>query len=593
MSQAKTPPKREEGRPAACGFCLGARRCFCVRLFALRRTLGWGPVLALGGVLSSLSGCRAEDGRARVVHGTESAVAVTAPAPPPVAPSSTLTEPDCGARLARVRALPGHAPSALGVAERASLLAQVKATPVVFLERPVSASTDPVVRYWRRALARSELPGRVLARLYRGFRRFPGFLREVLLTDGYLYAETPALGATLAEGVTPGALFREPRIVIERGSASLHAELDALGVYRYADGPERGKLARLVLFDRVRAEGTPSLRARHVDLEPLRSELGFDAMTLEHVTPEGIVALAHYGEIAVPTLLSARGAELELTCEAPGAALPELRARRAAALARERALAHVRDAIRAAVAESLPFDEPKTEFGQQDGKLRQQWREAYFRGASHYDFNGDTYAVFDRSGRPFVPEVCIDFIVDSFERAGGAWYAPSTAPRARFAGRIDFDGTGMLNRRNVEEFIALARRRPDWFELRPTPPAEQVPFKWRERFFASLFRHRAEYRPGDIVVILGERDDEKLHYHSFFVFDADPVTAMPTLVAANSGRPRVRAWAAEMTSAPKRSIFARVRPRASFLEQTLEGSGPGAPRPLTAEAEPLRSAAPP
>jgi hypothetical protein len=545
-------------------------------------------VLALGTLLSLCSGCRAERERAAVAHGTGR---TTTPAAAHHAPVPLVE--DCSSRLAQVRALAGHAPSELPEAERAALLAHVKATPVVFLERPLPASTDPVVRYWRRALTRSELPGRVLARLYHGFRRFPGFLRDVLLTDGYLYAETPALGATLAEGVTPGVLFREPRIVIERGAVSLHAELDSVSVYRYADGPERGKPARLVLFDRVRADGTPSPSPRHVDLEPLRAALGFDAMTLEHVTPEGVVALAHYGEIAVPTLLRTRGAALELACEAPGAASAALRAERALALARERALQRVRDAICAGVDENLPFDEPKTEFGQQDGKLRQEWRQAYFRGASHYDFNGDTYAVFDAAGRPFVPEVCIDFIVDSFERAGGAWYAPSSAPRAHFAGRVDFDGTGMLNRRNVEEFIALARRRSEWFELRPTPPEEQVPFKWRDRFFASLFQHRAEYRPGDIVVILGERDDAKLHYHSFFVFDADPVTAMPTLVAGNSGRPRVRAWAAEMTSAPKRSIFARVRPRAPFLAQTLEGSGPGAPRPLTAKAEPLRSPAPP
>jgi hypothetical protein len=550
-------------------------------------------VLALASLLS-LAGCRERAG-APVPAPTLSAAssATTGADAQRTLTVAPVIEADCSTRLARVRALAGHAPSDLPPPARAALLAQVKATPVVFLERPLPASSDAVARYWRRELTRSENPGRVLARLYHGFRRFPAFLRDVLLTDGYLYAETPALGATLAEGVTPGVLFREPRIVLERGAATLHAELDSQGVYRYADGPERGKPARLVLFDRVRADGRAAASPRHVDLEPLRAELGFDAMTLEHVTASGIVALAHYGDIAVPTLLTARGPELELACEAPGAALTALHSYRAAAVARERALSHVRDAIWAGVDESLPFDEPKTEFGQQDGKLRQEWRQAYFRGATHYDFNGDTYAVFDAVGRPFVPEVCIDFIVDSLERAGGAWYASSSAPRAHFSGRIDFDGTGMLNRRNVEEFIALARRRSDWFELRATPPEEQVPFKWRDRFFASLFQRRAEYRPGDVVVILGERDDAKLHYHSFFVFDADPVTAMPTLVAGNSGRPRVRAWAAEMTSAPKRSIFARVRPRAPFLAQTLEGSGRGTSRPLTAKAEPLRSPAPP
>jgi hypothetical protein len=476
---------------------------------------------------------------------------------------------------------------------RAALLAQVKATPVVFLEHPRPTSSDPVVRQWRAELARSATPGRVLARLLHRFRQFPAFLRDVLLTDGYVYATEPALAATLAEGVTPGMLFRERRIVIERGAARITAENDEQGGYRYLDGPELGKPARLVLFDRVFSEGASLGPPLHVDLEPLRDELSFDTLELEQVNAAGILARARYGERVVPTLLARRGATLARACEAPGPFAAELSSLRTARARRQRAFERLRQAILDGVDESLPFDEPRTEFGQQDGKLRQEWRQAYFQGASHYAFNGDEYRVFDAAGRPFVPEVCIDFIVDSLERAGGAWYAGAGVRPAHFAGSIDFDATDVLNRRNVEEFLALARRRTDWFDLRPTPPEEQIPFKWRERFFATLFARRAEYQAGDIVVILGERDDEKLHYHSFFVFDTDPVTGMPTMVAGNSGRPRVRAWASEMASAPKRSIFARVRLRSSFLEQTLAAPPTGTPRPLTAKAEPLRSPATP
>jgi hypothetical protein len=477
--------------------------------------------------------------------------------------------------------------------ERAALLAQVKATPVLFLERPVAASTDPVVRQWRRELAASDVPGRVLARLIHRFRQYPAFLRDVLLTEGYVYATTTALAATLAEGLTPGLLFREHHVVIERGATRIVAENGDDGVYRYLDGPERGKAARLVLFDRIFVEGTTPAPPHHVDLEPLRDELLFDTLELERVTADGIVAHARYGEHAVPTLLTRRGTTLARECEAPGPNAAELVSLRDARERRQRAFVRLRAAILEGVDENLPFDEPRTEYGQQDGKLRQEWRQAYFQRAAHYDFNGDTYRVFDGAGRPFVPEVCIDFIVDSLERAGGAWYAGAGESPAHAKGSIDFDGTGMLNRRNVEEFLALAHRRTDWFDLRPTPPEEQIPFKWRDRFFATLFEHRAEYQAGDIVVILGERADEKLHYHSFFVFDTDPVTGMPTLVAGNSGRPRVRAWASEMASAPKRSVFARVRPRSSFLEQTLAAPPGAAPRPLTAKAEPLRSPATP
>jgi hypothetical protein len=82
--------------------------------------------------------------------------------------------------------------------------------------------------------------------------------------------------------------------------------------------------------------------------------------------------------------------------------------------------------------------------------------------------------------------------------------------------------------------------------------------------------------PGDVVVILGLRDDDKYHYHSFFVVDADPLTGMPTWVAANSGHPRVRAWAQEMASAPKRSLHARVRPKLEWLEALVADPGPTA-----------------
>jgi hypothetical protein len=48
-----------------------------------------------------------------------------------------------------------------------------------------------------------------------------------------------------------------------------------------------------------------------------------------------------------------------------------------------------------------------------------------------------------------------------------------------------------------------------------------------------------------------------------------------------------------MASAPKRSLFARIRPSLALLEQALPVE-PGAPgKPLTAQAEPLRSPATP
>jgi hypothetical protein len=455
---------------------------------------------------------------------------------------------------------------ALDDAARARLLAEVKATPVVFLKEPRFDGSDAVLAHFRRKLDQSELPGRALSGLRSRFRRNPELLRAVLLTEGYLYATTPALGSALSEGLTPSDLFRDPEIVIERGAVRITARRAADGRYVIVGGPDAGKPARTLLWDRVWAAGAEPGEPLHADARLLLEELRADGLELEHVTDEGIVATLRYGNERVPAVLEAKDGRLERVCEAPPSSAASVAAAKGRAERHLQTLTRLRGVIQEQVAEDLPFDEPKTEFGQEDGRLRQEWRLAYRDGRSRYEYNGDRYAVFDSLGRPKVPQVCIDFVFDTFERLGGSWYGHESAPRARPVGRVDFDALEMENRRNVEEFLALAERRTDLFELRPVPPEERVPLARRDRFFSTLYARRAEYQPGDVIVILGLRDDDKFHYHSFFVVDSDPVTGMPTLVGANSGRPRVRALAVEMATAPKRSLFARVRPRLEWLE---------------------------
>jgi hypothetical protein len=53
------------------------------------------------------------------------------------------------------------------------------------------------------------------------------------------------------------------------------------------------------------------------------------------------------------------------------------------------------------------------------------------------------------------------------------------------------------------------------------------------------------------------------------IVDADPLSGMPTELAGNAGRPRIRSWEGEMQNAPRRSILARIRPRPSWLEALM------------------------
>jgi hypothetical protein len=486
------------------------------------------------------------------------------------------------AELDRASALP--VPAVDGPELRAQLLGRTKAVPVLFVSAPAASQLDPVASRLRQELEAApgyETFGRTVGKV----RSSPAQARAVFLRDGYLYTESPEL-ASLYGSLTLALLFRDPEIEIVRGAEQLAARRLNDGDYEYTSGPEQGRRAKLLLFDRVSAAAAPSPSApRHVDLRALSAELGFDELAVRRVSASGIAVDAVYGAAHAPTLLRIEQGRASLACEVLGAARPAVLLHRAEAARARQVQARLLSTVKEQVDEALPFDEPKTEDGQQDGHLRPEWRNAYLRGSSSYEFNGDRYSVFDSSGRPRPPQVCIDFVLDTFERASGTWWQGRDQPRRRVLGKLSFEESAIENRRSVERFIEFARGHAEQFEVYEPAPEQRVPLRNRQQFFSTLYQQRQQYRRGDVVAILGPRDDEKLHYHSFIIVDTDPVSGMPTELAGNAGRPRIRSWEGEMANAPRRSIFARVRPRQLWLESLL-GRVPGVSADVPVQARP-------
>ena len=481
-------------------------------------------------------------------------------------------EDKCRERIARLRRRPAS-PGAPGFeAIRAGLLARAKAEPVVFVRTPrLDSQLTPEEEYYIQRLARASAPARELRELYPILRRRPEVARAVLLREGYLYAESNGLGMEMVRATKLHHLFESPEIILERGAKRIHA-VRRDGRYVHASGPAEGQPVRLLLFDRVWPSGHPAGPPLHRSLEPAAEASGADRIQIEHLTDDAAVVRLRYGDDWVEAVLGQQGPAFRLECEVVGAARERVRIARKLARRRRRAVTALATTIQVEVAEGLPFDEPRTEEGQQDGNLRPAWRWAYFQGMRRYRFNDDEYPVFDQDGRPRVPQVCIDFIIDTFERTSGTWWLPLGLERQRRVGAFDLQALGIVNRRSVEVFVDFAWAHPEWFDAYDLPSEERIPYYRRDEFFRHLVEHADRYQPGDVVTIHGVREeDDEVHYHSFFVYRSDPVTGMPIWVAANAGRPRIRTFAEEMLSAPRRSIKSRLRPRLEWLEQLVGG----------------------
>lgn len=474
---------------------------------------------------------------------------------------------------------------------RAEILARARSVPVVFHRAPkVPASASQKVRRLRQLLSSEEDPAHAILEVLRQTRGNYEERRAIFLTEGYLYADQVVLALRLSQVLRLDHLFadHEGDLVIERGNETIEVsrsegryflppieEEEPLAKRKHAP-----RLASLLLFDRVRLADQNFGERLHVELGTLQRTLGFSTALVERRTDQGmVVRLATYG-VPSRAILEDRDGSARLACESVEPKnIPNLAQARRNFHLDQRLIDPIVAAAHEMIERRLPFDEPKTEEGQQDGLLRIHFRKAYKSYQSTYEFNGDSYYVFDGYGRPRLPQVCIDFITDAFDWGTGGHWPVRGEKRLYQKGALNFSSLGIENPRSVENLAEYASETPELFDMLWLPKDAQIKFRHRTEFFDALLRDQDRYRRGDVIFIYGLKDDGKFHYHSFLIDEKDPVTGMPMVVLANAGPPQARSWEGEMQNAPQRSIVARLRVRRDVLERARERARlqPGVP----------------
>jgi hypothetical protein len=529
-------------------------------------------LLAVLALTPGLAACGASPRADDAAPPATAALPTAAPAPAPPAVDAELVA--CQARVAAITALPDQPGAPAFDGRRPEFLGRVRGEPMVFVREPRATPDEdlaPALLASRRTFARGQ-PGVRVSTLKARHRRDPVALRALLLREGYAYAPDPLDALALVTDLSLAELFAEPEIWLQRGhdTRRLSRETRQREVaYRYVDGPLAGRAADLLFGDRVGVQAEDLAAPLHRDLRALADGEGFDRTRITRRTDAALLAELRYGATWVPAVLEASGAALTLGCLAAEAPAREaVLAARAADGARRRALQAMHEVVAAELVEALRFDRPEGEkTAEHDGELRPVWMSAYLSGRPTFAYEGTSYPVFDPEGRPWPPQVCVDFVLDSFERTSGTWFTARGDKLARVRGRLDWDDAGIVNRRGVMAFMAFAEKKPELFEVRRFAGAERVPFGERSRYFAFLAEHADEVRPGDVVAIHGMKRDNRIHQHAILVEWADPITGFPHGLADQMKRPRRRTWEGIMAEAPLRSLYYRVRPRENVFQK--------------------------
>jgi hypothetical protein len=420
---------------------------------------------------------------------------------------------------------------------RLELLIRAKGEPILF-EREPKTSEDDINSPFYKSINSVGDEWRKLSSLLPVFKTNPKAARRALLKEGYLYNENVAMAGYLVEYLKLTHLFNEKFIWVHRGNHIMKAENKGT-YYMFVDGPLKNNRADILLFDRISLkEPKDSL---HIDLKSIKDLYNPDNISIIDIKKDYIIAKLD----DVDFLFNRYGSNLEFNCsnkeynKKPNYGLGKLK-----------------KSIMIMVDEKLPFDEPKTEYGQQDGLLRETWLSAYNRKRDKYYVNGDIYKTFNPGGFPRVPQVCVDFLVDTLDISCNTWYN-SQIKSSSFK-------TSDYNMRSISDFTRFAKDNPEWFDV----------FEFKDKIeIGSLNFHKNtshyDLREGDMVFITGKVpwDKREMHSHSFFIFQTDPLTNYPVLLAGNAGPAALRSWGFETRRTPRRYINKVIRIKPGLFDK--------------------------
>jgi len=501
--------------------------------------------------------------------------------PPPSALGDEASWRRCRRRHAAVvAAQPGALPLEAG---RAELVGRVRGAAVLWKRAPELRDAPEDVAQAVARLAVARRPLRAVRKLIRKHRKTPEKLRAGVLREGYLYAADVRSALALVQQLGLPHLFAEPVIYLLRGAEVHELRREGRHYVHAPGGPQAGERAEILFADRVGlsaealAQGTLA-----VSFTSARERFGFDRIKDAHLAGDVMAATVRYGPHTwAEVVFDVSGPSAKLACHALSAEHAEqVAAAHHQAVRALRVQAEIRRVAEAQVREQLPFDAPRGGGGDSEDKfpLRARWQDAYRRGKRSFRYQGKRYEIYTPDGQPRPPQVCIDFVYDTWERASGTWYAPLVRQRPegplvpapkRILGTLRLADLKLKNPRRVAEFLAYAEAHSEIFDVWKVPPEERIVFADHEEFFAWLARRADQLRLGDMLVFRRRKYDGRALHHTMLVLAADLFTGIPTLLAANAAQPRIQTLDGIMQISPRRYLQYRIRPRPGWLDEAV------------------------